>query len=158
MPLQIFENKFPGADPKDCTKEMNTDTAKEKKCHNANYPDTYGHYRTPTISQPKHHWIWKLHNIFDEIIPKNIPNFNGFVALLEEDYYIAPDFLHVLRKAAQLTEQTKTRIITLGNYKDAAFGDKAKNFAINKWVSSRLNMGMSMTAETWKLVKGCVRV
>ena len=34
--------------------------AVERKCINAQHPDSYGHYREAKYTQTKHHWWWKV--------------------------------------------------------------------------------------------------
>ena len=58
--LQLYPNSFPGADPKDCPRDLPVDKAKERKCLNAAFPDAYGHYREAAYTQTKHHWFWKV--------------------------------------------------------------------------------------------------
>jgi alpha-1,6-mannosyl-glycoprotein beta-1,2-N-acetylglucosaminyltransferase len=94
--IQTHPNEFPGTDPKDCKRDLNKEQAVDVKCQNANFPDLYGHYREAEYTQMKHHWWWKLNRIFDQL--RATQNHTGLLLLLEEDYYVSPDFLHVLRE------------------------------------------------------------
>lgn len=116
--IQTHPNEFPGTDPKDCKRDMKKDQALIAGCQNAQYPDLYGHYRESSFTQMKHHWWWKLNRVFDQL---NVTrHHSGLLLLLEEDYYVSPDFLHVL---SQLESSSKKvckhcKILSLGSYDD----------------------------------------
>ena len=63
-------------------------------CTNSKWPDMHGHYREPKYSQTKHHWWWKANHIFHNI--DVLKQFTGHVVFLEEDHYVAPDFMLLL--------------------------------------------------------------
>jgi alpha-1,6-mannosyl-glycoprotein beta-1,2-N-acetylglucosaminyltransferase len=92
-------------------------------CSNAAYSDSFGKYREASVVQIKHHWIWKvlfyllehslfttslsflftskLAYVFEKLnITKTLENL--YVLLLEEDHYLMPDALHVLRQLTQV--------------------------------------------------------
>ena len=114
--IQTHPNKFPGTDPKDCNRNDSKEHAVSLKCQNANFPDLYGHYREASFTQMKHHWWWKLNRIFDQL--RVTQNHTGLLLLLEEDYYVSPDFLHVLNilqdSALRLCDYCN--ILSLGSY------------------------------------------
>lgn len=87
-----------------------------RKCNNALHPDLYGHYREAKFTQTKHHWWWKANRVFDQLDVTR--HHTGLVLFLEEDHYVAEDFLHLLalmeRRAAELC--TKCNILSLGTY------------------------------------------
>lgn len=112
-----------------------------RKCNNALHPDLYGHYREAKFTQTKHHWWWKANRVFDQLdvtrhhtgsslshAKKSLRfesakylrfvNFTGLVLFLEEDHYVAEDFLHLLalmqKRAAELC--AKCNILSLGTY------------------------------------------
>ena len=74
------------------------------------WPDIHGHYRyiiisasenktqidfrEPKYSQTKHHWWWKANQIFHKL--RDLENYTGPVLFIEEDHYLAPDFLQLL--------------------------------------------------------------
>lgn len=68
------------------------------KCNNADHPDKFGHYREPHYTQIKHHWWWKLHHVFGNLTVT--VNFQGLMVFLEEDHYVAPDFIEVAKLTA----------------------------------------------------------
>ena len=51
----------------DCSSKVSTKEAKTRKCINAEWPDSYGHYRQAEVTQIKHHWWWKANRIFNEL-------------------------------------------------------------------------------------------
>ncbi|XP_023233550.1 alpha-1,6-mannosyl-glycoprotein 2-beta-N-acetylglucosaminyltransferase-like [Centruroides sculpturatus] len=76
------------------TKTAKLNKALKKNCNNAKYPDLYGHYREAKFTQTKHHWWWKMNHVMDVLFITR--NHSGPVLLLEEDHYVAPDFLVML--------------------------------------------------------------
>ena len=114
-------------------------------CTNAEFPDLYGHYREARYSQTKHHWWWKTNFIFGKVpllrhydgtrsqndclytgpfINVLSAAASGHVVFLEEDHYIAEDFLHVLWLQKQLVDDGEAKcsfcqdvhILSLGSY------------------------------------------
>lgn len=87
-----------------------------RKCNNALHPDSYGHYREAKFTQTKHHWWWKANRVFDQLDVTR--HHTGLVLFLEEDHYVAEDFLYLLalmqKRAAELC--TKCNILSLGTY------------------------------------------
>ncbi|VDM11946.1 unnamed protein product [Wuchereria bancrofti] len=94
--IQLFPDVFPGRDPLDCPEKANKQEAAFLKCNNWKNPDKYGHFRVARLTQIKHHWWWKMNYIFDGIL-KQYALTKAWVILLEEDHYVSPDFLHVMR-------------------------------------------------------------
>ncbi|EEC15707.1 beta-1,2-N-acetylglucosaminyltransferase II, putative, partial [Ixodes scapularis] len=93
---QLFPNQFPGRDPMDCARDIGKERAFQVKCLNAKYSDSYGHYRESEFTQIKHHWWWKINVVMDTL---NVTrSHQGPVLLLEEDYYVAPDYLSAARQ------------------------------------------------------------
>jgi len=75
-----------------------------------------GHYREAQFTQTKHHWWWKANWIFSQIPPTKA--FDGLVLFLEEDHYVAEDFLHVLKLLETEKKSSKYNIdmLSLGTY------------------------------------------
>uniref|UniRef100_A0A336MCB3 Alpha-1,6-mannosyl-glycoprotein 2-beta-N-acetylglucosaminyltransferase n=1 Tax=Culicoides sonorensis TaxID=179676 RepID=A0A336MCB3_CULSO len=114
--IQTHPNEFPGADPNDCPRDMKKDEALSINCNNALYPDLYGHYREASFSQTKHHWFWKANTVFDGL---EVTKYHtGLVVFLEEDHYVAEDFLYVLNLMQQKAREScaKCNILSLGTY------------------------------------------
>ncbi|XP_041374320.1 alpha-1,6-mannosyl-glycoprotein 2-beta-N-acetylglucosaminyltransferase-like [Gigantopelta aegis] len=74
--IQVYNNQFPGDDPKDCPRNLKKEEARKRKCNNAEYQHTYGHYREAPYTQIKHHLLWKLQFIFENcsLLRTNISN------------------------------------------------------------------------------------
>uniref|UniRef100_A0A1B0D8H6 Alpha-1,6-mannosyl-glycoprotein 2-beta-N-acetylglucosaminyltransferase n=1 Tax=Phlebotomus papatasi TaxID=29031 RepID=A0A1B0D8H6_PHLPP len=114
--IQTHPNEFPGADPRDCPRDMKKEQALIKKCNNALYPDLYGHYREAKFTQTKHHWWWKANRVFNEL---EVTRFHsGLVVFLEEDHYVAEDFLYLLGLMQKRSHDLcpKCNILSLGTY------------------------------------------
>lgn len=101
-------------------------------CINAKHPDLYGHYREAKFTQTKHHWWWKANRVFDQLSITR--NHTGMVLFLEEDHYVAEDFLHVLRLMERTCKHSCERcnVLSLGTYLKtynyfADFGRKVRN-------------------------------
>ncbi|CRL07479.1 CLUMA_CG020447, isoform A [Clunio marinus] len=114
--IQMHPNEFPGTDPRDCKRDMKKEQALITKCQNAQYPDIHGHYREASFTQTKHHWWWKANRVFDQL--EVTRHHTGLVLFLEEDHYVAEDFLYLLsmmqQKAFELC--SKCNIMSLGTY------------------------------------------
>ncbi|KAH7974534.1 hypothetical protein HPB49_016495 [Dermacentor silvarum] len=92
---QIYPHEFPGVHPNDCPRNIHFEQAHKIKCNNADYPDQYGHYRESKFTQIKHHWWWKINVVMESL---NLTrNHEGPIMLLEEDYYVAPDYIDAVR-------------------------------------------------------------
>ncbi|KAL5283248.1 MGAT2 family protein [Megaselia abdita] len=114
--IQTHPYDFPGVDPGDCPRDIKKDQAIVRKCINALHPDLYGHYREAKFTQTKHHWWWKANRVFDQL---EITRYHtGLVLFLEEDHYVAEDFLYLLelmqKRALELCPQCN--ILSLGTY------------------------------------------
>jgi len=155
--IQAFPDQFPGKDPKDCPRDIGVVKAKEMKCNNYKHPDKFGHYREAKYTATKHHWWWKIHRIFDEL--DILTDYNGPVLILEEDHYVAPDFLPVLRLMLALKQKEcdTCSLIALGNYdkKPSYKNGLAEKVSIESWVSSKHNMGMVVDRKSYDALKKC---
>lgn len=78
--VQLYPNKFPGVDPDDCLHNNN-----KVGCSN----------RDGRLTEHKHHWWWKAFFIFNELDWS--ANYKGTVIFLEENNYVLPDLLYMLR-------------------------------------------------------------
>ncbi|KAK4321555.1 hypothetical protein Pmani_007672 [Petrolisthes manimaculis] len=152
--LQTHPHTFPGESPGDCPRDTKPEEAAKVKC--VGTPDLYKHYREARFTQTKHHWWWKANKIFDEVWI--LRNHTGQVLFLEEDHYVAEDFLHTLRllTAAIPRACPKCSLITLGNYlKNYNFYTDARKVEVTQWVSSKHNMGFAFNHSVWGLIKAC---
>ncbi|XP_020811969.1 alpha-1,6-mannosyl-glycoprotein 2-beta-N-acetylglucosaminyltransferase isoform X1 [Drosophila serrata] len=114
--IQTHPNEYPGVDPNDCPRNIKKEQALISNCNNAMYPDLYGHYREAKFTQTKHHWIWKANRVFNEL---EVTRFHtGLVLFLEEDHYVAEDFLYLLAMMQQRTKDLcpQCNVLSLGTY------------------------------------------
>lgn len=84
------------------------------KCNNALYSDLYGHYREAKFTQTKHHWWWKVNRVFNQL--EVTRNHSGLVLFLEEDHYVAEDFIHILKLMSKTCSDKICNILSLGTY------------------------------------------
>ncbi|XP_056645319.1 alpha-1,6-mannosyl-glycoprotein 2-beta-N-acetylglucosaminyltransferase [Diorhabda sublineata] len=154
--IQTHPNEFPGEDPDDCPRDIKKDQALQKKCNNALYPDVYGHYREAKFTQTKHHWWWKANIVFNQL--EVTRNHTGLVVLLEEDHYVAEDFIHMLRLMERTYKESckHCNILSLGTYlKTYNYYADSKKVEISPWISSKHNMGMAFNRSTWMNIVEC---
>ncbi|XP_038220317.1 alpha-1,6-mannosyl-glycoprotein 2-beta-N-acetylglucosaminyltransferase-like [Zerene cesonia] len=114
--IQTHPNEFPGIDPFDCPRDAKLDQAIKLKCNNALHPDLHGHYREAKYTQTKHHWWWKANRIFNQL--QCTAGHTGMVVFLEEDHYVAEDFIHMLNLLRTTADKTcpQCEILCLGTY------------------------------------------
>ncbi|XP_058974891.1 alpha-1,6-mannosyl-glycoprotein 2-beta-N-acetylglucosaminyltransferase isoform X2 [Musca domestica] len=154
--IQTHPNEFPGVDPDDCPRDIKKDQAIIRKCNNALYPDLYGHYREAKFTQTKHHWWWKANRVFDQL---EVTKYHtGLVLFLEEDHYVAEDFLYLLemmqRRTADLCPQCN--ILSLGTYlKTFNYYTYNSKVEVMPWISSKHNMGFAFNRTTWTSIRKC---
>jgi hypothetical protein len=103
-----------------------------KKCNNALYPDLYGHYREAKFTQTKHHWWWKANRVFNQL--EITRNHTGLVVFLEEDHYVAEDFIYILKLMERTCKESckHCNILSLGTYLKTFnyYGDAKKKEAL----------------------------
>lgn len=116
--IQKFPHVYPGQDPNDCSRNIEKNEAQKSKCINANFPDSYGHYREAKVVQAKLHWWWKANFIFDQL--QFLRDFMGYVLFVEEDNFLAEDFIYALDQLRHIshTNCTKCKVLSLGYHKD----------------------------------------
>lgn len=155
--IQAYPNQFPGKDPNDCDKGMSKQQAIRAKCNNAYSYDSYGHYREHDIVQIKHHWFWKLGFVFEQLnVTKGMRNLQ--ILLLEEDYYLMPDAIHVLRKLAQ-KQLSDIDVVSLAHIQklvqDLEF-NKLSLYAKAIWHTSHHNTGIMLGRKQWDMLTNCI--
>lgn len=130
--IQTHPSSFPGEDPHDCPRDLKKEQALIRNCNNALYPDLYGHYREAKFTQTKHHWWWKANRVFNQL--EITRNHSGMVVFLEEDHYVAEDFLHMLKLMEKTSKEmcAKCNILSLGTYLKTYnyYGDSKKKEAL----------------------------
>ncbi|XP_043232122.1 alpha-1,6-mannosyl-glycoprotein 2-beta-N-acetylglucosaminyltransferase-like [Amphibalanus amphitrite] len=154
--LQLHPHTFPGQSAQDCARDMTRDRAVKAGCVNALYPDKYGHYREARFTQTKHHWWWKANRVFDQL--EFTKNHSGLFLFLEEDHYVAPDFLHVLQLMSEARPQhcLHCNILSLGTYlKVYNYRADTARVELTQWYGSKHNMGMAFNRTTWRMLRSC---
>ncbi|KAF1465566.1 Alpha-1,6-mannosyl-glycoprotein 2-beta-N-acetylglucosaminyltransferase, partial [Pygoscelis antarcticus] len=155
--IQLYPHEFPGHDPRDCPRDVGKAAALRLGCINAEYPDSFGHYREARFSQTKHHWWWKLHFVWERV--RALREHAGPVLFLEEDHYLAPDFYHVLKKLWALREREcpECQIVSLGTYSPVrgGFAGRADKVEMKTWKSTEHNMGMAFGRDTYQKLIEC---
>nr|CAD7399341.1 unnamed protein product [Timema cristinae] len=130
--IQTHPHEFPGESAGDCPRNVKKEQAKEMMCINALHPDLYGHYREAKFTQTKHHWWWKANRVFNQL--EVTRNHTGMVLFLEEDHYVAEDFIHVMRLMEKTCRSScdKCNILSLGTYLKTYnyYGDSKKKEAL----------------------------
>jgi len=153
--MQLYPDSFPGEHPRDCPRDVTKVKAVKTGCNNALHPDAYGHYREVKFVQIKHHWYWKLHMLFNGI--HCLHDKDNLVLLLEEDYYVLPDVLHVmdLTVAAAERDCPECKAISLGNYEpNTDYKVQSGNARAGGWHSSKHNIGMVVTRKYYDVIAG----
>ncbi len=148
--IQLYPQEFPGNDPRDCPRDIPKKDALTLGCLNAEYPDSFGHYREAKFSQTKHHWWWKLHFVWDRV--QVLKDHQGLLLLIEEDHYLAPDFYHLLKLMASLKKEQcpDCDILSLGSYGHVGYSSKANKVEVKAWKSTEHNMGMALNRDPTK--------
>ncbi|KAG6461113.1 hypothetical protein O3G_MSEX012426 [Manduca sexta] len=149
--IQTHPNEFPGMDPNDCPRDAKFEQAMKLKCINALHPDLHGHYREAKYAQTKHHWWWKANRIFNQL--QCTANHTGLVLFLEEDHYVAEDFLHILSLLKSTADKScpQCEIISLGTYlKTYQYHANSDKLEITPWHSSMHNMGFGFNRTVWR--------
>lgn len=158
--IQIFANTFPGTHPNDCPPNVNSKEAKILKCQNWQFPDKYGHYRIAGLTQIKHHWWWKAGMIFDGIMKRY--GLDVYTIFLEEDHYVAPDLLYILKILIDKKETfcENCKILALGLYLKNynTYRNDINRVGVHNWFSSKHNMGMSFNSSVWNEIRECSKV
>ncbi|XP_022217431.1 alpha-1,6-mannosyl-glycoprotein 2-beta-N-acetylglucosaminyltransferase isoform X4 [Drosophila obscura] len=156
--IQTHPHEYPGVDPNDCPRNIKKDQAMISNCNNALYPDLYGHYREAKFTQTKHHWIWKANRVFNEL---EVTRFHtGLVLFLEEDHYVAEDFLYLLAMMQKRTKDLcpQCNVLSLGTYlKTFNYYTYHSKVEVMPWVSSKHNMGFAFNRTTWTNIRKCAR-
>nr|XP_012311694.1 alpha-1,6-mannosyl-glycoprotein 2-beta-N-acetylglucosaminyltransferase [Aotus nancymaae] len=154
--IQLYPNEFPGSDPRDCPRDLPKNAALKLGCINAEYPDSFGHYREAKFSQTKHHWWWKLHFVWERV--KILRDYAGLILFLEEDHYLAPDFYHVFKKMWKLKQQEcpECDVLSLGTYTASrSFYGMADKVDVKTWKSTEHNMGLALTRNAYQKLIEC---
>ena len=78
----------------------------------------------------------------------------GYVLFLEDDYFVAPDLLHVIPLTAAYHAQCPDcRLMVLGGYDKVVSFSRVNTVRNVNWVSSTHNMGMAFKRSFWNELK-----
>lgn len=151
--MQLYPDEFPGADPNDCPRDLSKQAAVARGCVNAQHPDKYGHYREARYVQTKHHWFWKLNHVYSGLAVTK--DFHGTIVLLEDDHYLMPDFIYMLKKMSTQRSSIcpECNLFSLGNYKLQFDAYASGEVVVNKFVSSKHNMAMAFNRTLYERIK-----
>ncbi|GAU95850.1 hypothetical protein RvY_07395 [Ramazzottius varieornatus] len=132
--MQLFPMGYPGKDPK-----------------GVSFPKGYG--RTPGLVQIKLHWVWKLTQVFRGI--RELRNHTGPKIFLEDDHYVLPDALHVLRQILTMRKTScPTCLPILGGY-PTEMNLRWDLIRLSHFQSSGNNMGMVLDQSFWNTFYKC---
>ena len=108
------------------------------------------------LSQTKHHWWWKANFIFNGHL-RILQDYQGPVLFIEEDHWLAEDFLHVLWHQQRLLSQyNKARILSLGSYILTGHTKPiSSQIDLVQWVGNRHNMAMAFNRTVWRQFQNC---
>lgn len=154
--MQLYPDTFPGEDPNDCPRDLSKTEARKRGCNNAECPDMYGHYREVKFVQLKHHWFWKLNMVFGGI--RELSGKNSPILLLEDDNYVVPDLIHVMKRMRELRKSScpDCLAITLGAYDATTDYKKLGGYAdVTSWISSQHNIGMVVEQDFFDKLSTC---
>ncbi|KAG5846975.1 hypothetical protein ANANG_G00120680 [Anguilla anguilla] len=153
--IQLYPQEFPGNDPRDCPRDIPKIDALKLGCNNAEYPDSFGHYREAKFSQTKHHWWWKLNFVWEKV--NVLKDHNGLVLLIEDDHFLSPDFYYLLKKMSSLKREQcpDCDILSLGGYGHVGYSSKANKVEVKAWKSTEHNMGMALSRQTYLRLMQC---
>ncbi|XP_032528238.2 alpha-1,6-mannosyl-glycoprotein 2-beta-N-acetylglucosaminyltransferase isoform X3 [Danaus plexippus] len=149
--IQTHPNEFPGIDPNDCPRDAKLQQAIKLRCNNALHPDLHGHYREAKYTQTKHHWWWKANRIFNQL--QCTAGHTGMVVFLEEDHYVAEDFIHMIHLLIATRDKAcpHCEILCLGTYlKTYQYHSTADKVEITPWHSSMHNMGFAFNRSVFQ--------
>ncbi|KJE97612.1 hypothetical protein CAOG_07440 [Capsaspora owczarzaki ATCC 30864] len=157
--MQLHPEAFPGQGTNDCPRDLSKSDARALGCVNAEFPDTYGHYREAPFAMIKHHWWWKANTVFDvlQVTREN----NGPMLFLEEDHVLAPDALVAVMAATAARPRLcpSCQLVGIATYNplEATIDHKAATAHTAAWLSAQNNMGMVIDRAAWSSIKSCHR-
>lgn len=163
--LQVYKNEFPGQSAGDCHakgifKKTKVDPNR-LKCNEENFADTFRNYRNYLVVQIKHHWIWKLGFVFEKVEVLKRVDFE--VLLLEEDYFLMPDSIHLLHILSEKMT-SEFDLVSLGAWDtrpklNQVLSFKGANtYKKSKWYSINHNTGMVVRSAHWQMIKNCLNI
>ncbi|XP_062139548.1 alpha-1,6-mannosyl-glycoprotein 2-beta-N-acetylglucosaminyltransferase-like [Drosophila sulfurigaster albostrigata] len=148
--VQMHPNEFPGDDPNECSQQSSMEGNPLSKCNNV--------LHIANVTQMKHHWWWKANMVFNGL--EITKHHKGLVLFLEEDHYVAEDFLHVLL----LMQESRgnlcpdCNVLALGNYlKSLQYFTYHKKVEAEPWYVGKHNMGFAINRTLWTNINRCAK-
>ncbi|XP_018322841.1 alpha-1,6-mannosyl-glycoprotein 2-beta-N-acetylglucosaminyltransferase-like [Agrilus planipennis] len=149
--IQNFPDQFPGDDPNDCPRNIEKTEAIEKNCTSAQFPDKFNHYRESRLCQIKHHWWWKANYVIDSL--EVTRNHTGLFLFLEEDFYVLPDLIYVMKKMDGACRNHKDCGGLVMGYREQA---RCPANELRTVLQRRMGtIGFAIYRKTWELFKNC---
>lgn len=137
--LQLHPDRFPGVDADDCDASARAAGAGLRG-------DCFD--RDARRAMHKQHWWWKAHFIFEGL---DLQSHQRVVVFLEEDDYVLPDFLYMLRFARRsLTYFPSVEVIALG--RPYAVGLDYNIIIVDRW-TPLYDRGVSFNLSTWRKIR-----
>ncbi|XP_063300191.1 alpha-1,6-mannosyl-glycoprotein 2-beta-N-acetylglucosaminyltransferase-like [Pelobates fuscus] len=152
--LSFYPNEFPGADPADCFRDLPKESAKLKGCNNAEFPDSYGHYREAAFTVDKHHWLWKLHYTWEKL--QEVSGYSGYALFLDEGTYLLPDWLHMLRLMQKQCQEEGCHLLSLGGTTNSELSPNPPDVEVSTWVAPKHRSAIAMSRELYYKLMGCL--
>uniref|UniRef100_A0A340TZT3 Alpha-1,6-mannosyl-glycoprotein 2-beta-N-acetylglucosaminyltransferase n=1 Tax=Glossina morsitans morsitans TaxID=37546 RepID=A0A340TZT3_GLOMM len=154
--VQIFYPYAVHSHPK-CAEDSEETPEMRRKCENAEFRGHKSHKRRVQL---KHHWWWKVNYVFDQLHATKF--FTGLVLFLEEDNYVAQDFIYVLtlmyKRIAKLCPQCN--VLSIGP--DTVISDyyeynstRSAEVEVMPWSGYATNMGFAFNRTTWNNIRRC---
>lgn len=135
--LQLFPNVFPGVEP-------------SNRCSYAN--EEAGRFcqeRDAHLAEVKHHWWWMAHIVFEDVAWAHIHD--GMVIFLEENDYVLPDFMHMLRYAqSSLSYVPEVQVLAFG--RPLAKGLDHNKLMVDSW-RPPYDKGLTFNKTVWNKIK-----
>jgi alpha-1,6-mannosyl-glycoprotein beta-1,2-N-acetylglucosaminyltransferase len=157
--IQTHTNVFPGRSMTDCAIGVGRQQAHTMNCTGWQYADVRGQYRDEHKAQMKHHWWWKMNTVWHH---GPLVHFHGYVLLLEDDHFIAPDALYVLSTIITHTDRlcADCGVLSLAMHTRTytTYNRSVDKLGTQPFFSTMHNMGLAMNRRTWNVIRTCAQL
>ncbi|RXG55895.1 hypothetical protein Avbf_11743, partial [Armadillidium vulgare] len=145
--VQLNPFSYPGKEPRGCKEDKLNET--RENCQNV-----HRKFRDPLKFQIKHHWWWKLVQIFDKL--RDLSRFEGNVLFLEEDHYVFPDILHLLKLFVRERNKSypSVNVFNLANH-NLQFPSNSNRAQKGSWLIHKSNFGFAFNRTVYNMIKSC---
>ncbi|KAE8600212.1 hypothetical protein XENTR_v10013133 [Xenopus tropicalis] len=152
--LSFYPEEFPGADPNDCPRDLSKESALQRRCNNAEFPDSHGHYREAPFALDKHHWWWKLHFTWERV--REVSGYGGYVVFLEEGSYLLPDWQHMLRLMQKQCQEEGCQLLSLGGTASPDPSPDPQHTEVSGFVAPKHRSAVGMPRPLYYQLMGCL--